>query len=331
MSWVQTTNTTNREVRPHRSSEIYAGDTIVPPCYDPNADPTGPRTATTTNREARPPRPPPKADYYDRSEDREGVDSGWKEPTRYPDRGGQRTQGDEERKKNVLRKSTPSSKKPLAHTERKELQSSSLDSINITMGRRDSHFYSPVEKASKATAMPANMPVNVQPRSRLGTRHVSYSRTSQLPPGAQPPFASRHRGTQPGKADFIDGHSTQPPSHVVDDSAHDSTQFNDEELDSSHPQSPRSLSTTKGHNVQVEGAGVYTGVTLGPGTGLAQPPRDRTTEKLQRTEARLRQLEYEFRRVKGENATLHRMCFELDGESRKQKDTIQSLQRELTS
>jgi hypothetical protein len=45
----------------------------------------------------------------------------------------------------------------------------------------------------------------------------------------------------------------------------------------------------------------------------------------------LQQLEHEFRRARSDNANLHRTCFELDSENRRNKDTIRSLQHELTN
>ena len=63
----------------------------------------------------------------------------------------------------------------------------------------------------------------------------------------------------------------------------------------------------------------------GDSTGPASPPRGRTKEELS-----LQQLEYKFRRARIDNANLHRNCFELDRENRRNKDTIRSLQNELT-
>ena len=114
-----------------------------------------------------------------------------------------------------------------------------------------------------------------------------------------------------------------------------------------NPRLPRDIliSLEEGQNVQGEGGEAYiaqpssylagirniAGAILGPGTGLAPSPRGGMEEELQRTKAELQQLDYEFLRAKGDNTTLRRTCFELDTENRKQKDTIQSLQRELTS
>jgi hypothetical protein len=80
--------------------------------------------------------------------------------------------------------------------------------------------------------------------------------------------------------------------------------------------------------------GTFSNIPLDPATPDHQQrpvqPLDREKEELQRTKARLQQLELEFRRVKRENATLHRNCFELDSENRRSKDTIRSLQCEIT-
>jgi hypothetical protein len=131
----------------------------------------------------------------------------------------------------------------------------------------------------------------------------------------------------------------------VDYSADNPTQASDREPDGSDPQSPGGLSTEEGQNVQGEGgesniaptsgysSGIgrsIAGVIVGPG-GPAQPPRDRTKEELHRTRAKLQQLEYEFRRARSDNANLHRTCFELDSENRRNQDTIRSLQHELTN
>jgi hypothetical protein len=125
------------------------------------------------------------------------------------------------------------------------------------------------------------------------------SKLAPLPPGAQPPTASRHRQTQPSlQDDFI----PWLPSHRVDHSAHGSTQVDDEEQDGSYPQPPGKP---------------------------AQPPRDMTKEELQRTKAKLHQLEYGFRRAKENIANMERAYFELDGENRRNKDTIRSLQHEV--
>ena len=111
-----------------------------------------------------------------------------------------------------------------------------------------------------------------------------------------------------------------------------------------HRQLPGGLSTREGQNVQGEGgesnvaptSDYFGGISrlassiLGPG-GSTQPPRDRTKEELHRTRVKLQQLEYEFQRARTENANLHRTCFELDNENRKNKDTIRSLQHELTN
>ena len=97
------------------------------------------------------------------------------------------------------------------------------------------------------------------------------------------------------------------------------------------------ISLEEGQNLQGEGGEAYVarpssylggirnmaGAILGPGTGMK--------EELQRTKVELQQLDYEFLRAKGDNTTLQRTCFELDTENRRQKHTIQSLQRELTS
>ena len=174
------------------------------------------------------------------------------------------------------------------------------------------------------------------------------SKSAQSPPPgaaeARPPTANRHRETQPREDASPGGHSTEPPVHVVDDSTDESTQGNDEEPDRSHPQPPGGLSIEERQNVQGEGGEsniaptsgyfggigrIIAGAILGPG-GPARPFRDRTKEEFQGTKARLQQLEYEFRRVKGENATLHRTCSELDSENRRNKNTIRSLQHENT-
>ena len=180
-------------------------------------------------------------------------------------------------------------------------------------------------------------------RQQLGSKPAQ-----SLPPGAaeaDPPTANRHRENQPGEVTSTDDHSTQPQVHVVDDSTDESTQGDDEERDGTHPQPPGGLSIEERQNVQGEGgesnitppSGYFGGIgrsiagaILGPG-GPAQPPRDRTKEELQRIKAKYQQLEYEFRRVKGENGTLHRNCFELDSENRRSKDTIRSLQHEITN
>ena len=179
-------------------------------------------------------------------------------------------------------------------------------------------------------------------QTQLGSKSAQ-----SLPPGAaeaHPPTANRHRETQPGEDASTDDHSTQPPVHVVVDSSDDSTQGDDEGPDGSHPQLPGGLSTEGGQHVQGEGGEVHiaqpsgylagirniAGSFLGP-AGQAQPPRDKTKEELQRTKARLQQLEYDFRRARGDNANLHRAYMEADSENRRNKDTIRSLQHEISN
>ena len=65
--------------------------------------------------------------------------------------------------------------------------------------------------------------------------------------------------------------------------------------------------------------------------GPVSPLRDRTKEELHRTKTELKKPKYEFRRAMSDNANLHQSCFELDNENRKNKDTIRSLQHELTT
>jgi len=195
------------------------------------------------------------------------------------------------------------------------------------------------ETGSNAADTRASDPMNA--RQQLGSKPAQ-----SLPPGAaeaDPPTA-RHRETQPGEDTSTEDPSIQPSSHVVDVSTDDSTHGDDEEPDGSHPQLPGSLSIEESQHVQGEGgegniaqpsgylAGFrnIAGAILGP-TGQAQPPRDKTKEELQRTKTKLRQVEYDFRRAQGDNANLHRHCLELDSENRRNKDTIRSLQHEITN
>ncbi|KIM36846.1 hypothetical protein M413DRAFT_448958 [Hebeloma cylindrosporum] len=192
---------------------------------------------------------------------------------------------------------------------------------------------------------------HTETRSNAPVTRASDSTTTpqtSRPPGAaeaQPPSGSRHPESQPGEDESIDNPPTQP-LHEADDSVDDFTQPDSEDSDdSSHPHPPGGLSAEQGQSVQGEGGEAHiaqssgyfggigrsiAGVILGPG-GPAQPPRDRTKEELHRTRARLQQLEHEFRRARGDNANLHRACFELDSENKRQKDTIRSLQHELTN
>ena len=109
----------------------------------------------------------------------------------------------------------------------------------------------------------------------------------------------------------------------------------------SHPQLPGGP-TERGQNVQSEGrksniapASAYfggigrtiAGAILGSG-GSVLPPRDRTKEELHRTRAKF---QYQFRPAREDNATFHQPCCELDSENRRNKDTIQSLQDEITN
>ena len=63
--------------------------------------------------------------------------------------------------------------------------------------------------------------------------------------------------------------------------------------------------------------------------GQSRPPRDRTKEELHRTKAKLQQIE--FQRMRTDNANMNRACFELDSENQRLKDTIRSLQHELSN
>jgi hypothetical protein len=111
----------------------------------------------------------------------------------------------------------------------------------------------------------------------------------------------------------------------------------------SHPQPLGGLSTPeRGQNVQSEGresniapaSGYFGGIgrtiagaILGSG-GPVLPPRDRTKEELHRTRAKF---QYKFPRARGDNATLHQPCCEHDSENRRNKDTIRSLEHEITN
>jgi len=240
------------------------------------------------------------------------------------------------------------------------------DSIDITMGGRGTHSCSPTDQERRMASKAITALANVQPQSRPGSQHSSYSRAiiggkpqpanhhsetgsnaadmrafdpmhlhqqlgsksaQPLPPGAaeaQPPTANRHRQTQPGE----------------DDSTDDSTHGDDKEPYSSHSQPPGGFSTgEEGQHLRGKGdsevstpqsSGYLSGLRhIILSTGPAQSPRDKTKEELHRTKARLQQLEYEFRRVWGDNAILQRTCFELDSENRRKKDTIRSLQHEV--
>ena len=384
----------------HRSGQPAANTdgnpSIAPPHHDGNSSSRRSHNSSTTGtaRGGGQPYRSAQEAHQGRPENQEKGDPGLRKPSKSTDQGGQRTRGDEGRKGNVLKKPLLSSKEASARSigtgEGKESQSGPTnDSVDITMGGRGGHAYSPTDNerrsdhstnASKATAAPTN----VQPQPKHGSQYTSNSQThlkekpqfanhpetgsnasdtrgsdsinsyqpqlgskpAQLPSGAaeaQFPNARKHHETQPGEDDSTDYHLTQPP-HGVDDSADDTSQGSYEESCDSHRQLPGGLSTREGQNVQGEGgesnvaptSGYFGGISrlagsiLGPG-GSTQPPRDRTKEELHRTRAKFQQLEYEFRRARSDNANLSRTCFELDSENRRNKDTIRSLQHELTN
>jgi len=70
---------------------------------------------------------------------------------------------------------------------------------------------------------------------------------------------------------------------------------------------------------------------LAPNTGPAPLPHDGMKEELSRTRANVKHLEDECERAKAEAHYWIRTCVELDHENKRQKDTIQNFQQELSN
>lgn len=217
---------------------------------------------------------------------------------KYEDKEG--TQGG--RKRVILKKPPPQSK------ERKESQTAeSSYSVDIMMDGCGSRSYSPIDQEPRSAPKATTAPADAQLQSRHGPpQHTVYS----------PAHIKEKRQSV---------NHLETGLNVSYMRASDSINSRRRQLVPKRAQLPSGAA-----EAQLPPTGRYRETQSGEDDS-AQPPQDVTRKELQRTKAKLQQLEYGFRRVRGDNAQLQRACLELDTENRRQKDTIQSLQREFTS